>query len=158
MRAIDFMDFPDQGDWHIGETHFCKRQNRHRARPSRSRTTLPGPPRCRRKQTPNTLHHLGDTLLVFRELLLFNQIFHAGRVISLHQPTSQWVERSITIDAKPIANLGQIHARQPNWQFLLRRGIGMNLVLFQSSWDFDGINLLRQAMPKKDKQLKIKEL
>jgi len=103
MRAIRFMGFPDQGDWHIGETHSCKRQSRHRARPSRSRTTLPDPPRCRRKQTPNTLHHLGGTLLVFSELHLFNQIFHAGRVISLHKPTGQWVERSITIDATPLS-------------------------------------------------------
>ena len=102
MRTTRFIAFPDQGDWHIGETHFYKRQSRHRAKPSRSRTRLQGPPRCRRKQILNTLHHLGGTLLVSRELHLFNQIIHAGRVIRLRKPMGYWVERSTTIDVKPL--------------------------------------------------------
>ena len=61
MRTTRFIAFPDQDDWHIGETEFYKRQSRHRAKPSRSRTRLQGPPRCRRKQILNTLHHLGGT-------------------------------------------------------------------------------------------------
>ena len=102
MRTTRFIAFPDQDDWHIGETEFYKRQSRHRAKPSRSRTRLQGPPRCRRKQILNTLHDLGGTLLVSRELHPFNQIIHAGRVIRLRKPMGYWVERSTTIDVKPL--------------------------------------------------------
>ena len=102
MRITRFIAFPDQDDWHIGETEFYKRQSRHRAKPSRSRTRLQGPPRYRRKQILNTLHHLGGTLLISRGLHLFNQIFHAGRVIRLRKPMDHWVERSTTIDVKPL--------------------------------------------------------